>query len=140
MTNSFYCYINSQSRTFPIDYKVAIMQKILLIEDTIHFQEQWALALTGVEVEIITATTPQEARDQFAKHPDVALIVMDGCLLTDFPNTIDLTKQIRQTFSGPMIAASRSSNINKQLREAGCNYEVDEKKFVPGHIVKILNL
>lgn len=118
------------------------MKKVLVVEDYEDIQELYRIELAGKaygKVDMISAFSIQEAKEHFACHPDVDLIVMDACLVGLKPNTLPLVKEMRKTFTGPMIAASASPEYRQQLVEAGCDYEAP-KGDVPKKVIEILKL
>lgn len=76
----------------------------------------------GSSIRLLQATTLEEAERLFGENPDLDAILMDACLQSDEPNTIDLTRRIRQSFSGPMIACSGSPFFLEELMQAGCSH------------------
>jgi CheY-like chemotaxis protein len=112
--------------------------KVLIIEDEPYRQKWWKEDLES-KVEVLSALTIQQAEELFAGNPDVALIVMDACLSGRSPDTILLVKKIRQTFSGPMIAASGNPEYRELLCEAGCDHSCEKYK-VPKKVLEILAL
>ncbi|OGD57304.1 hypothetical protein A2V71_00515 [Candidatus Berkelbacteria bacterium RBG_13_40_8] len=45
-------------------------------------------------------------------------IIVDGCLYSNSPNTLDFVKKVNKTFSGKLIGIS--SVYVRQLLDAGC--------------------
>ena len=107
--------------------------KILIVEDSQAYQDTYARHL-GERVEIIAAYSTAQAHQFFAENSDIVLIVMDGCVDSpDYMDTGALVKEIRKTFKGPMIAASRSSYIRQKLTDLGCDHKC-EKNDVPRQV------
>ena len=117
------------------------MKKILFVEDEYHFQRKWNEVLGGKAL-ILHATSISKAEELFESNPDVAAIVMDGCVDGGVIDTIPLVKKIRETFSGPIVAASSSTTYTNMLVEAGCDYRAPfgDKKAVPRMLVEMFNL
>jgi CheY-like chemotaxis protein len=120
------------------------MKKVLLVDDMETCHNYLRANLEGHAI-LLSAKTLQEGRDLFAENPDVAVIVMDGCVEVKStgaedeviePDTLDLVQEFRETFKGPMIALSQQ--FNEQLVEAGCDHEVSFKPEAPAKIIKIL--
>ena len=108
-------------------------KKILLVDDAqivqMTLKALWA-GQFGDKVQVISAFSAEEAREQFARHRDIALIVMDGQLKkgSESPDTLELVREFRKAFSGPMVANSMNDKYNNQLMEAGCD-QVSADKF-----------
>ena len=112
------------------------MLKVLIVEDD-RLQHEYYTATLGGKVEIIPVFSIEVAIIQFANNPDIAAIVMDACVSGTEPNTMELVRQFRKKFSGPMIAASGESLYRKQLIKAGCDYQ-SEKLNLPIKLLEIL--
>ncbi|HSX24988.1 MAG TPA: hypothetical protein VLG69_03405 [Candidatus Andersenbacteria bacterium] len=112
---------------------------VLIVEDSIREQERYLEALKE-KVVIVPAKSLQEANTEWENAQNIALIVMDGCVNNhDFPDTQPLIKKIRETFKGPMIAASSSSIYRQALLQAGCDHEA-HKDGVPAKVLELLGL
>ncbi|MCX6723583.1 MAG: hypothetical protein NT155_00200 [Candidatus Staskawiczbacteria bacterium] len=100
------------------------MKKVIIIDDKQNLQQSWKNQLQG-KAEVVSATSLSQAREQFAAHPDVALVVMDACVdnTDDMIDSIPLTKEIRARFAGPMLATSMSQRYRQKLMESGCDHE-----------------
>lgn len=112
---------------------------IFIVEDSATYQSQYAAALKQ-QVVIVAARSLKEAHENWGSIQQVALVVMDGCV--DSRHYLDsqpLVRKIRKTFSGPIIAASSSSEFRKELLQAGCNHEA-EKQRVPAKVLELLGL
>lgn len=112
------------------------LKKVIVVEDDIFFQEMFSRVLSN-KVELLQAFTIKEAEKLFAENPDVSVIVMDACVPGSKPTTLPLVQKIRQTFSGPIIAASSLPEFRKELLIAGCNHEC-EKIDIPRMVLKII--
>lgn len=110
--------------------------KVLAVEDEEMIQNLWRRQLEG-KVEIISAFTIKEAEGKFSANPDVAVILMDGCMPGNELNTLPLVRKFRETFTGQMIATS--SRFSWELVKAGCSYEC-AKTLVPSLLLEILGL
>ena len=114
--------------------------KVLAVDDEQWIHNKWLPELEG-KVELLSAGTIEDARKMFAEHPDIAAIAMDACVPGDEPNTMELVREFRKTFSGPMLAASGLGDYRELLMKAGCDYDVGmDKNDVPGMFIKILGL
>ncbi len=115
------------------------MINVLLIEDDLGQLREWVESLDGFEINIETATSISQAETEFPKKK-WALVVVDGCIGGDDFNSPPLISKMRETYSGPMIATSKSSDLCEAMVNAGCDYRVEKKCFVPANIVHILKL
>ena len=115
-----------------------MLPKVLVVEDEFRHQRSWKDSLHG-KVEIMSAYTIEEAEGLFFANVDVALIVMDACVPGDDPTTPPLVQKMRETFFGPIIAASSDWGYRQELMAAGCDHECP-KHAVPQTVVRILNL
>lgn len=97
--------------------------KILFVED----QELVIKALlrwfdTFKNVSVVLAKTNAEARQRFAEHSAIDLIIMDGNLPDG--TTLDLIKEIRfsKGFTGEIWGCSAEAEIFlRNMQEMGCN-------------------
>ena len=114
------------------------MLKVLIVEDEERWQENYKQDLGG-KVLIIEALTIKQAEEHFAANPDIAAIIMDACVPGGRPTTLPLVKKFRETFFGPMIAASSYTAYRKDLIWAGCDHEAN-KPDVPAKLLQILGI
>ena len=99
----------------------------LIVEDDKNWQGIYQRALEEKGIEFLQATTLTEGEELYSSNSEkIQLIIMDGCLQSDYPNTMPLIKKIRETFKGPMIAGSGSDSYLKELVAAGCNFKFDK--------------
>lgn len=113
--------------------------KVLIIEDSDRYQAIYGYILAE-KVELLQALDLEGGERLFAVNPDVALVVMDACVPGGEINSIPLCQKIRQTFCGPMIAASARSDYREVLvRDGGCDYE-SLKDEVPLLVCELLGL
>jgi len=118
--------------------------KILIIEDDDSiinlYKNQLSNHIHGEKIKYIFAKTTQESREKFYGNKDVSVIVVDGCILgsKERPNTTELVKEFRKSFSGHMIAASGRQDYRDLLVEAGCN-DSHDKLEVHKKIAKLLD-
>lgn len=98
------------------------MIKILIVEDQNILQVTTREILEPLGMEVFSALTQEQARAMFPLR-QWDLIFMDACVPGGRINTVDLVKEFRQTYSGPMVASSGDPSFNERLREAGCDYE-----------------
>lgn len=113
-------------------------KKVLIVEDSKIYQEEWKKRLSG-KVEILSAFTIEEAEKAFTENHNFSLIVVDACVPGMKINTQPLVRKFRESFKGPMIAASSSFHNKEKLTNAGCNHRSD-KDGVPGKIREVLSL
>jgi CheY-like chemotaxis protein len=102
--------------------------KILIVEDEYACRD---LCHKGLKEALgedgyigLEATTHGQAEEIFTQNPDISVIIMDACLDGDAQDTLGLVKKFRETFKGPMIAASRLADYNTLLCNAGCDFRV----------------
>lgn len=85
----------------------------------------------------------EEAEKAFSAHVDIAGISVDGCVESEKPpvfgepNTLDLVKKFKETFKGPIVAAS--SGFNSDLLAAGCTHQVESKYDICKKCFEILS-
>lgn len=102
--------------------------KILVIEDEEAFQRLFERVL-GNQVVYLEAQTTSAARELFEANPDLALIALDACLGTRYINTLELLKEIRKTFKGPIVAISGIEIYRTTLIEAGCDLGCEKEEL-----------
>jgi DNA-binding response OmpR family regulator len=103
--------------------------KVLIVEDEERWQHPFEALLVD-KVEVIIAPTIQAAEKLFQENPDLSAILMDAQVMASFPNTMELVRKFRMSFTGPMIAMSSAPSNIKLLMEAGCNYGTEKDKAV----------
>jgi len=109
--------------------------KVLLVDISVKYWQEWAKALEE-KVEFIHELTIETARESFAEHHDIAVIITIACMASDKPNTMDMVKGFREKFKGPMVAVSQYPKYRKKLRDAGCDHACPREDVV----AKILEL
>jgi len=118
------------------------MKNILLIEDDVECLKDWEIRLTRFlnkfNLNIVCTTSVGQAKLVFPTEKWDA-IVFDGCIGGNDFNSPDLIREMRKTATCPMIAASSNPDLIPHMREAGCDYEVEKKVFVPQRVARILN-
>lgn len=116
------------------------MLKILVVDDETYIHKMYRDHLE-LHVEIVEAYTLEHALAAWANNSDVDLIIMDGCLHGDHPDTISLIQKIRETYAGHIIAASSDAGFRDQLMAAGCSHNADgPKRGVPNLVLRILGI
>ncbi|KKR53746.1 MAG: hypothetical protein UT90_C0005G0053 [Parcubacteria group bacterium GW2011_GWA1_40_21] len=114
-------------------------KKILIIEDSADRQEEWKELLNKYPINIIQAFSLEEAERAFNDNPDLSAVAVDACVPGNEPNTMELARKMRNSFTDrPMIAISNVEDFNDILMSAGCDYKTDKFKFVQ-KIKEILN-
>jgi CheY-like chemotaxis protein len=136
------------------------MKKILLIEDqplTIKTYISWFKELLKHKEEkplLLFADSVEEAQKVFRDNPDISVIVFDGSINgpdivnpdpnanpnDPYPNSVVLVYEFRKTTKVPFIAASVLESCREVLKQAGCDYECDDKNRVPHKVIEILGL
>jgi len=109
---------------------------VFMVEDELLFQMVCRDVLKGT-ASLLEAMTLKEAEDLFHRLPEVAIVVMDGCVPGTVLNTLPLVKRIRRVFTGPMIASSVDEKYRKALLKAGCTHARD-KGLVPTLLLELL--
>ena len=111
--------------------------KLLIVDDIeeLHYSYQRRL---GHVIDVFSARSEQEAREMFSRERFDA-IAMDGCLNSRTPDTLELTREFRRTYDGPIIATSSDESYRELQVEAGCNYHCDKVQF-PALVIMILEL
>ncbi|MFC1633164.1 hypothetical protein ACFL1U_03470 [Patescibacteria group bacterium] len=110
--------------------------KILIVEDEFAPRMVWKEELEAAKLIVLQADCLKDARELFKSNPDISAIIMDmnigmfACEQTD-----KLVKEFRETFSGPIVAASCDFDSNALLIAAGCDYKVADGKFDASQIV-----
>lgn len=113
--------------------------KVLIVEDSDKFQAIYAYALAE-KVELLQAMDLVNGERLFADNPDITLVVMDACVPGYEVNSIPLCQKIRESFLGPMIAASSYHEFRDILiGVGGCNYG-SSKDDVPLLVCRLLAL
>ena len=114
------------------------MLKVLIVEDEKRWQENYKQDLDD-KVLIISAFTIEEAQRCFAENPDIKAIIMDACVPGDRPTTLPIVRKFRETFFGPMIAASSDPDYREDLVSAGCSHETP-KWDAPKKLLEVLGI
>lgn len=113
------------------------LPKILMVEDDRDVIRAWSLWLRQESI-MLVASTVEQASELFIQNPDICLIVMDGCLTGFELETVDLIKKFRQTFAGPIVAASANRDYCLRMMEAGCSHDAGRKDKVPELVLSLL--
>ncbi len=95
--------------------------KVLVVEDN----EGWQLEFRekfGEQFDLLQAVTIEQAEEFFSANPDVGVVVMDACVPGEYPNTMNLVRKIRESFSGVMVASSSFKPFREVLVNAGCSH------------------
>ena len=104
--------------------------KILIIDDDRKRQEEWEWLLELFPVQIIQAFSIDEAEKIFNDTRNLDGIVVDACVPGHKPNTMEIVRNFRRSFSGPLIAISSIEIFNYMLISAGCNHKSEKDKLV----------
>lgn len=113
---------------------------VFIIEDDADCQRLYAMELEE-RVTIISAESLAEANSKWEQNNEkVALVVVDACVDNrNYPDSQPFIRKIRETFSGPIIAASSSSVFRQDLLQAGCSHEA-RKVEAPAKVLDLLGL
>lgn len=103
--------------------------KVLIVDDEEEWRERWTRRLTREGAEVLKASSLAEGEELFEANPDITLVIMDACVpgLCQ-PNSMPLVEKIRQTFKGPIVAASGRPDFRKLLMDAGANREASKNE------------
>lgn len=113
--------------------------KVLIVEDYPMVQHAYERAFEG-RADLLQAFTIDQAREMLLANSDIALIVMDGCVSGPETNTPPFVREVRKTFTGPILAASNSEGAIKELMAAGCSHQVASKVDVPDKVLSLLGI
>lgn len=116
--------------------------KVLVVEDNRMLQKVIAMRLEG-KATVLAAHTVEEARRLFAANPDIRVIALDGYLSSALdgrrpPDTLPLIPEFHRTFQGKMIAMASSPDHRREMTEAGCDFQICEKKLLPLEVELLL--
>ncbi len=78
-------------------------------------------ATLGARFTVLTAKKVEDGYVLFATHPDIALVVMDGCVPGTQYNTGGLARDIRAMRPVPIVATSNSHRAEQM--EDGCTHQ-----------------
>ena len=103
-------------------------KKVLIIDDLKLFHQltidTLADELKAGKIQFLSAFTLEEGQKLFdANRSDIDLIAVDACVPGDRPNSMELIRNIRKKFEGPIVAISSLSDYRELLMKAGCDYE-----------------
>ena len=112
-----------------IQERIPGMKHILFVEDNELLYELWLdqMRMAGINNPTLHARTIKETLLIFAEYrQDIAVIVMDACLNTNFANTTGLVRWLRTDlqFTGPIIPKSSENDFSNELVKAGANREL----------------
>jgi hypothetical protein len=62
---------------------------------------------------------------------------MDACLAGEKPDTLDLTRKMRETYDGIIIAMSRDTSFRRQQLQAGCSHE-SSKENAAAYLISLM--
>ena len=92
--------------------------KMLVVEDDPAVGSMF-LDIFCTRFQILLAKSSTEAFANFAKNPDVALMILDGNLAGD-DNSLEFCAEAKKSFHGPMICISSDEPMQKKMLELGC--------------------
>lgn len=108
------------------------MHKILIIEDSTAYQDDFAASLAS-SVHLLQAYSTVEGIRLFEQNPDVAAIFCDGCLDGGGFDALPVVQHIRMRYGGPLISISSSAGLRRAMVAAGCNDQC-LKRMVPDYV------
>lgn len=111
--------------------------KILFVEDMEAFQSKWMrnIADLNLGVQCLAAYNLTEARTLFVDNPDIEVIAVDGSL-ENGENGLDFIAEIREKFSGKIIAASGSRETCLTMVRLGADFSCNGNKERVSEIIK----
>ena len=98
------------------------LPKVLMVEDESLWHYNMRRLLDG-KAELLSARTLEDGERLFRENPDVAIVLMDGCVPGDKLNTLPLIGHIRTTFTGPLVAISGAGDFLVRMVESGCSHK-----------------
>lgn len=98
------------------------LPKVLIVEDDEQWQGIWTRHLKREGAEVLVASSLEEGERLFRANPDLTLVIMDGYVPGERPNSMPLVQKMRQTFRGPIIAGSGNPDVCKTLMGVGCSH------------------
>jgi len=110
--------------------------KVLIVEKERRLHNLWGQML-GQKIEVLRAENLEEAGEMFSANSDIKAVVIIGHT-SDYLDTLPLVRVIRQSFKGPMIAASNVMEFRRELMKAGCDHECELYYSLPAVIFEIL--
>ncbi len=100
---------------------------ILIVEDLPRFWRplKTELRASGLFSKVTVAQSVPEAEFRFQNLESVSAVLMDACLSGEKPDTLELTRELRETYAydGIIIAMSRDSSFRGLQLQAGCSHE-----------------
>lgn len=106
-----------------------IFGPVLIVEDQ---RECWRplkaeLLTSGLFARVLIAQNISEAESRLENLGSLAAVLMDACLRGDEPDTLDLTREMRETYDGIIIAMSRDPAYRQRQLHAGCSHETSKE-------------
>lgn len=106
------------------------MPRVLIVEDDPYCIRAYIEALRKNGFEFAVAESVVFAEKAFCKHDgQFAAVIMDACLDSSHPNTLTLTRKLREEYGyeGPIVAASGSHSFREKQMQNGCDVDCDHK-------------
>jgi len=122
-----------------------MIMDVLILDDNKYLQETWRADFASCNVpfayliKVISAFSVDDAIEQFGANPNLAAIVVSGCITGRQPSTIPFVKEVRKTSNVPIVATSTNSWYQKELMKAGCSHETS-KDDLPRKVLEVLGL
>ena len=114
---------------------------ILIVEDLPRFWRplKTELRASGLFSKVAIAESVFGAECRFQNLESVCGVLMDACLSGEKPDTLELTRKIRETYAynGIIIAMSRDSSFRRLQLQAGCSHE-STKEDAATHLMTLL--
>jgi CheY-like chemotaxis protein len=104
--------------------------KILIIDDSSDIQEAMDALCEAWGYDSFAARTESQALEMLALHPDIAVVFMDGNLVSSEVPKLDtegLVREIRVKYPNlKLIAHSGTPEWNTALMNAGCHRRIEK--------------
>ena len=108
--------------------------KILVVDDEPAIHQVTKLALRNLSVlgrssQLINALSAQDAREQLAKHPDIAVVLLDVVMETETAG-LDFIKHIREQAANPLVRIILRTGQPGQApeRQVMVDYDINDYK------------
>lgn len=108
--------------------------KILVVDDEPAIHQVTKLALRNLSVlgrssQLINALTAQDAREQLAKHPDIAVVLLDVVMETETAG-LDFIKHVREQAENPLVRIILRTGQPGQApeRQVMVDYDINDYK------------
>lgn len=98
--------------------------RVLVIAKDDFFLKAFKKEMENEPVEIVVATSEEEAREIFASDSVFNVIAVGDFAKEERPTTVGLVGELKQKFQGRMIAYTSNWNWGNVLIKAGCDCQI----------------